>query len=44
MSVYTRVHTAAHVRARQAATAPLDFTEALLMVALAVGSKALGLW
>lgn len=43
MSVFTSLHQAAYSRVRRSA-APIDFTEALLMVALALGSKALGLW
>jgi hypothetical protein len=43
MSVYSRAQHAAHFHAGRT-TAPIDFTEALLVVALALGSKALGLW
>ena len=40
MSVYMRTATMRRLRA----AVSIDFTEALLMVGLVIGSKALGLW
>jgi len=46
MSVFMRASYASnsHVDRGERAAIPIDFTEALLMVGLALGSKALGIW